>query len=96
MASCGSARKKGHQQDTPPSPARDKLFHLEPVCNQTHKASFQQPNCHAKKSLPRRTDFSEEKTKEWTGGFPWKSVTHNFPSRLQAAWSGLERKRHTE
>lgn len=47
-----------------------------------------------RKILPRTTDFSEENTKGWTGGFPLKSITHNFHFRPQAAWPGLERKRH--
>lgn len=84
-------KKKG-----PPAGRSTPSRALEPVCAQTQKspASLSQPNCHPKKRLPRITDFSEENTKGWTGGFPLKSVTRNFLSRLQAAWSGLERKRN--
>lgn len=96
--SCGSARRRrGRQQDTPLSPAEDKLFHptLSPgtsVRSDTKSpASFQQPNCQPKKRLPGTTDFSEENTKGGQVASHGKAspITSSPDSRLPGqAWRG--------
>lgn len=102
MASQAFARMRSDsQQDAPPSPANGKLFHphAEPgtsVCRDTKKPSFilAAKLSYLKKRLPRITDFSEENTKGWTGGFSSKSITNNLLSRPRLpgqAWRGRDK-----
>lgn len=82
----GSTRRRAHQQDTPPSPAGDKLFDLcaDPwnQCTVRQKETWLHLGSRTAmwgRNPPGTTDFSEENTKGWTGGFPLKNKHPQLP-----------------
>lgn len=100
MASRNSVRRRGRQQEAPASPAKNKLFHPQQSPGTGMRSDTKEPSFILADRLPSKEKTSQDNRflwgehKAWTGGFPLKSVTHNFLSRLQAAWSDPERKRN--
>lgn len=99
-ASRNSVRRRGCQQEAPASPANDKLFHPQQSPGTGMRSDTKKPSFIFAARLPSKEKTSQDNRflwgehKAWTGGFPLKSITHNFLSRLQAAWSDPERKRN--
>ena len=99
-ASRNSVRRRGGQQEAPASPANDKLFHPQQSPGTGVRSDTKKPSFILAARLPSKEKTSQDNRflwgehKAWTGGFPLKSITHNFLSRLQAAWSDPERKRN--